>query len=283
MGMENLFSWILSFITTMAPIEEPAMVPEAHETEFERTRRYHQIALDLIDVAYDPSNTPLFDGVDGRSHTVAIMLGIMFHESKFRKHIDFALGPNGRGDRGKSWCLMQVMAGRRGRTSKWNVIHDRPYNWGDPHHEIRKGFTGKELVKDRRLCFQEGLKIARLSFSRCGYALENKLRVYASGSCKKGIKESRHRIYTAERFWSRTKGSRSWNDSDIIRLVVEKMKKEHTFLAQLLPSEAIDFSQNSEQQALLFPIEEQDNNTWEFLTPRDQRSERGKFIGLKFQ
>jgi hypothetical protein len=221
--MNELFQWIFMFMMAMSPPQDPGHYEKGRETVAETTARYEEITNDLIEVIFDEDNKPLFDGPDGRSHTVAVMLAIMFHESKFYRFVDDG-EKHGRGDYGKSWCMMQIMAGHHpGKTSSWNIVQDRPPYWGDPEEEIHEGFTGRELVEDRKLCFREGLRMARWSFSRCGNRdLSEKLRVYASGRCRKGGEASRARIYTAESFWMRSRKQRTWTDTDIIAEIKQK-------------------------------------------------------------
>jgi hypothetical protein len=216
--MQQLFNWILTFMLSFSP---PGVILEKEQGESpdQTVERYNKITEDLIEVVFSKENKPLFSEPDGRSHTAAVMLGIMAHESRFLHHIDMGL-VNGRGDSGHSWCMMQIMTGPFGATSTWNFIDDHPPYWGDPQENLRKGVTGKQLVENRQLCFSEGLRYTRWSFSRCGNRgpLE-KLRVYASGDCSKGGSASRTRLGTAETFWTSTKDQRTWSDEEIVKLV----------------------------------------------------------------
>ena len=187
------------------------------ETPEESAQRYEDIAKDLVEVVYDPNNKPIFDGPDGRAHTAAVMMSIMFHESGFRRDVDKG---ETRGDSGNSWCMMQIRAGKSpSRTRSWNVKYDRPPQYGDSPDDIEKGFTGQELVDDRKLCFYEGLKMLRWSYSRCGKDPNGKIKVYASGSCDKGGEASKNRVSTAEKYWKSSQDQRSWNDADIVSIV----------------------------------------------------------------
>lgn len=220
--MNELIAWILAFMMSMSP-------PTDHghrinkETVQETTQRYEEIAEDLVEVAFDPENEPLFKDADARSHTVAVMLGIMYHESKFYLRVDQG-HPAGRGDGGASWCMMQIMIGKHpAKTRSWNIVHDRPPEWGDPPEEIEEGFTGQELVDNRKLCLYEGLKVARWSFSRCGGgSIYDRLKVYASGSCSRGSQASRRRMFTAQKYWNSSKDKRTWLDADIVQAVKDQ-------------------------------------------------------------
>lgn len=196
---EKVVAWILSFITTAAPVGRPQPVPETPE---ETKARYEAIAWDLADVVYDPMNPSLFEGEDGRSKTAAVLLSIMKHESDFRRDVDLNLGSVSRGDRGRSWCMMQINIGK-GQTKPWNYTKGRfayPKEM-DSDDVIQDGWTGEELIQDRRKCILTGLRIAKTSMDACkSLPLEDQLRVYASGSCAKGGRASRARM----------KGGLSW-------------------------------------------------------------------------
>jgi hypothetical protein len=143
----------------------------------------------------------------------------MFHESGFRRDVDRG-EPSGIGDSGNSWCMMQIKAGKvPSKTRSGNIKYDRPPQFGDSPEDIESGFTGQDLVDNRQLCFYEGLKMIRWSYSRCGKDPNGKLRVYASGSCDRGGEASKRRVFTAEKFWQNSRDQRTWNDDDIVRIV----------------------------------------------------------------
>jgi len=229
--MNGLIAWIMAFMMTMIPPAEQSRRDQVRmsktknvkivlfETPEEVSQRYESIAKDLVEVVYNPNNKPLFDGLDGRTHTIAVMLSIMFHESGFRRDVDYG-EHTGRGDLGNSWCMMQIQAGKApSKTRNWNVKYDRPPQFGDSPEDIESGFSGPELIQNRKLCFYEGLKMIRWSYSRCGKNTSGKLKVYASGSCSKGGEASKRRVFTAERYWQKSQDQRNWNDDDIVRVV----------------------------------------------------------------
>lgn len=213
--MEAVIAWMVSFMVAMAPPGRPINIPGGQETEQAALARYHEIAQDIAEVVYDPTVKPAFRGPDGRSQTVAVILSIMFHESSFMRHVDYAIGEKGRGDRGKSWCMMQLNIGD-GRTIAWNKVHDRPIRPNDPKKEIFWGYTGPELIAERKRCIREGLKIVRLSVYACKPIKFGELRIYASGSCYKGMDKSRERMRTASEWYYRTLKSRGFTDKEAI-------------------------------------------------------------------
>jgi hypothetical protein len=151
----QIITWLVAAMFAWAP---------ARESE---RARYTEIATDLAAVTFDEAEAPLFSGESGRAETALLLASIAAHESTFRKEVDDG---RVRGDSGRSWCFMQLHVGG-GKTFD--------------------GWTGQDLVADRRKCFRAGLHIARWSFHSCtGVPLIEKLSAYASGSCGKSA-ESR--------------------------------------------------------------------------------------------
>jgi hypothetical protein len=214
--MEMVLAWVLSLIVAAAP---PGRVtyPEARETKEETTARYQQIAKDVVEVVYDSTTKPLFGGPHGRSQTVTVILAIMLYESGFRKDVDFNLGKYARGDSGDSWCLMQINIGT-GRTRPWNTVKDRPAIAADDPDDVFEGYTGEELIADRKTCIREGIKVVRLSMAECAsLPLDQRLRSYASGSCEKGALQSSVRMGTAINWFEHKK--RGFRDVDVVNLL----------------------------------------------------------------
>lgn len=202
--------WIMGFMTKNAPPGRKTYYIDAQETKEDAITRYRSIAKDLVEVAYHPNNRPLFGGEYGRAQTISVMLGVMLYESGFGRHVDFGVGKFGRGDNGKSWCLLQINIGH-GRIwpNGWNTKEHRPWQSGDKVEDRELGASGPEMVKDRRLCFKEALRAMRLSFGACSRnPVKERLNAYASGSCAKGGKGSRLRLTAAMRFWDETRDAR---------------------------------------------------------------------------
>jgi hypothetical protein len=221
--LNQVRSWIVGIISKAAPPGRKIYYPEGQETVEEATARYESIADDLIHVIYDPKTKPLFRGENGRARTVTVVLGIMFHESAFMRQVDYGLGKAGRGDHGRSWCSLQIKVGD-GKTLKWNTVHDRPIKWNDPKEEIFDGYTGKELVENRRLCISEGLKIMQLSFGgTAGLPLADRLRVYASGNREDGADKSHSRMNTAMRFYASSTKDRTFTDADVMKALANSV------------------------------------------------------------
>lgn len=206
--------WVVNFIEKYAPPGRKVYYDEATETKEEAQERYASLADDLIDTVYDVNTKPIFAGPTGRSQTVSLLLGIMFWETSFRKDVDFGIGEHSRGDHGESWCLMQIKIGD-GRTASWNTRLNRVATPMDDPEDVRPGYSGEELVHDRKLCFSEGLKVVRGSFGVChDLPLAERLSSYASGSCDKGRDASKKRVNTGIRWFYNSQ--RFFKDEELI-------------------------------------------------------------------
>jgi hypothetical protein len=184
--LETLIAWLLTFMVAVAPPTRKHWYSYAKETPEEALVRYQSIAEDIVSVLYNPDNLPLFVGSEGRARSAAVVLGVMFFEGGFRRDVDLGLGPMSRGDGGQSYCLMQIRVGK-GRTTTWNKALNRFGRWNDSETDLVQGFTGPEMVQDRKKCIEAGYRMIRSSFAACrSLPVADWLRVYASGTCEDG-------------------------------------------------------------------------------------------------
>ena len=168
---------MIELVTTWLVGAMISWVPPRHDAD---RVRYESIARDLVTVVYDDAEQPIFAGDAGRAKTVLLMASIASFESGYRADVD-----DGRttGDHGRSFCLMQVQV--FGRTSE--------------------GYTGHDLVADRKKCFRAALHRVRYSFEWCkSHALEDRLSGYTSGTCRDGEHLARDRFFRAKSYWSHT-------------------------------------------------------------------------------
>jgi hypothetical protein len=199
-------SWVVNWMTRRVALDARTYYEDAEETPEERLSRYEEISAAVVDVAYDEDVRPLFRGANGRTKTAAFLLAIMYHESSFLKHVDLGIGKYAQGDAGKSWCMMQVMLSGEGKTMPWNVAEDRLPRQGDKKEDIFLGYTGPELIADRKACLLSGLRVLRVSLATCrANTLTHKLAAYTSGSCDKGLDASAVRVNTALRMYQITR------------------------------------------------------------------------------
>jgi len=179
--MNLIVFWLVTVIAAWVPPgRKIEMFPEAKETKQEALDRYKSIAEDLVAVAFDPEEKPLFRGSDwsARSKTALLLASVALKESGYRKDVDFGLGKMGRGDQGRSVCLLQLNVGT-GKVPLPGV----PGTWG-----------AEDLLADRKKCFRAGLGMIRRSMSACRGSILKSLAGYTSGSCEKGQQSSENRV-----------------------------------------------------------------------------------------
>lgn len=181
--MKALFAaWLLSLMTWTLPPERvvPLISLDARrETVAERTARYGAIAADIVDVVWDDAEPPLFRGDAARERTATVLLGLTRYESDWHKDVDTGVT---RGDHGRSWCIGQVLLDANGEKT------------------TAEGWTGPDLVADRKKCLRVVLRMARESFRACSsLPVSERLALYARGSCdsEEGRRLSRTRMSLA--------------------------------------------------------------------------------------
>lgn len=162
-------AWIASILTTLAPVPMDGL--REHETQEERAVRIEAIAADIADVVYDPSEQPIFMGQRARERTAVVVSTFAAEEGmNFAHSVDTG---KRRGDAGRSYCIMQINVGR-GKTAE--------------------GWTGPELIDDRKKCIRAGLHALRRSYWYCKKNPEReRFAAYTSGSCDVGRDISRRR------------------------------------------------------------------------------------------
>jgi hypothetical protein len=171
--MDTLVTYLVAAMTAWVPAKAQPESPE------ETMTRYEGIAHDVAAVAFDEGEEPLFPGRDARVQTALFMLSIASFESAYRKDVDQGLG---RGDHGRSYCLMQIRVGE-GTT--------------------REGWTGRQLVTDRKMCFRSALHILHGSFNVCRHLpIEDRMSAYATGRCFENADISRSRVGRARAWWT---------------------------------------------------------------------------------
>jgi hypothetical protein len=186
---QNIFTWLFAMMTSMSPVNK-----QTQETQIEATARYESIIKDTVEIAFDESQKPLFDGDNGRIKTAATMIGIDYFESNYSKDVDVG---SLRGDHNRSWCIAQINL--NGGRIKVNDDGSFKYFFGNE----TEGWSGRDLVNDRKKCFKAQLAILRASF-KCDNSENYKLNAYASGKCNLGGEASFNRMTLARKFWSQT-------------------------------------------------------------------------------
>ena len=238
-------AWVMGFLLEASPPGRKIWYPEGQETKDEALQRYNRIAWDVVELAYAPETTPVFSStIEGRSQTATVWLGVMFFESSFMKHVDYNLGEKGRGDSGLSWCMMQLRIGAH-RTVPWNIKEDRQPWFGDNPEDIFEGYTGLELIEDRKRCINEGHHMIRASFKLCNnLPLMERLTAYAIGRCvpkneqdPEDVKEvalgrskSRSRMSSAIKYFTKTKDTRGFTDDEVVAAMETTRRRDRLAL-----------------------------------------------------
>ncbi len=183
--MNPVFPLIVAVINSLVPASQQAQT--RRETEVEALARYDSIARDLAAVVFRDAETPLYDGPNGRAKTLATLVSIASLESSFRKDVDQG---STLGDGDTSYCLAQINLPGASRI----VVHDD----GSMSYSTTEGWSGRDLVADRKKCFRAALAIARKSFECPSRTPYDRLSMYASGRCGRGGEASANRVRRAE-------------------------------------------------------------------------------------
>jgi hypothetical protein len=167
--------WLTTLLTGLAPAPMDGLSDP--EDPAARTRRIAEIGADIAGVVYDPAERPIFMGPNARAQTAAVVATFAVEEGmNLAPSIDSG---RRRGDNGRSWCIMQLNVGR-GKTPE--------------------GWTGPDLIADRKKCIRAGLHALRRSYWACAKNPEQeRFAAYASGSCGAGRSISSRRYDRAMR------------------------------------------------------------------------------------
>jgi hypothetical protein len=172
--MESLVSYLVAAMLSWVPLHAHAPL----ESREHVLQRYESIARDAASVALDDSEPPLFEGTDGRTETALLMLAVASYESSYSQRVDDGTR---RGDHGRSYCLMQIRVG---------------------FGSTREGWSGRQLIDNRKLCFRAALHILQASFTACRkLPIDDRLSAYASGRCFPAAEISRSRLGRARTWW----------------------------------------------------------------------------------
>jgi hypothetical protein len=154
-----MVAWLFALLIAVCP---PGKVPE-RETRAAALVRYESIAEDI---AAEVHASPIYDGARGEAASAALVAAVAIHESGLRLDVDEGIT---RGD-GLDVCILQLR--------------------GAP----------LAVLTDRRACIREGIRRLKRSLRACrSRPPRDRLGVYTSGSCSRGLKESRAMMDLAQR------------------------------------------------------------------------------------
>lgn len=169
LNLNVLSNWLFATLVSMTP--KTAISSEPSEI---RNERLHAIAEDIVSVVYSEKESSLFSGVNGKEKSAIFIATWAAYESGwFHKNVDKGTT---RGDSGRSWCIMQLNIGK-GKT--------------------KEGWTGPQLVEDRKKCISAGYHIMKSSMKMCKGPERDAITAYMSGNCTVGLEHTRKRYDTA--------------------------------------------------------------------------------------
>lgn len=158
----DLATYAYALMISIAPLKGPMTWGGVTESVEERRERFAEFARDYAAVVEERKDL----GMSQRD-AVRWLLAIARHEGAFARAVDLGVGKWARGDHGNSFCSLQIKTGRKGKTSE--------------------GWTGEELLADRRKCARVGLRIMLGSIGLCkANGASGWLSGYAAGNCVSG-------------------------------------------------------------------------------------------------
>lgn len=174
--MSPVVAWVLALIHAIAP--RPAVVPGIEETAAHREERLEEVAEDIAAAAFDPRSPPLPLGAHPRSRAAALLVAVAALESGFAADADLgpcSRHPVSRCDGGRAVSLWQL-----------RVTYDQR----------------DDLFASRRRAAALALERMRQSLWACSSSPAwDRLAVYASGSCARGVEASRARLGAGSRLF----------------------------------------------------------------------------------
>lgn len=188
--MKALAAWLVLAMASWIPLPEKPLhgEPLAHYAA-----RRASIAEDVVAVAMDPSEEPVYDGADARERTALLMASIASFESAFDLEVDRGkrLGPAG------EVCIMQVSV-----------------DWARTPRGMTtvEGWTRDELAADRRKCLRAALHKLQISRRVCSDPKHPQNRtklalvgadvfsIYTGGKCTMGSVYAAHRFDRARKW-----------------------------------------------------------------------------------
>jgi len=171
----DLATYTYALLLAIAPLKGPMTWGGVTETVEERRERFASFARDYAAVVEERKDL----GMSQRD-AVRWLVAIARHEGALARAVDLGVGKWSRGDHGNSFCSLQIKTGRTGKT--------------------KEGWTGEELLADRRKCARVGLRLMLGSIGLCkSNGPSGWLSGYAAGNCVTGTGAAREIYVIAEK------------------------------------------------------------------------------------
>jgi hypothetical protein len=171
--INTLCMWLAAIVLATYPASK--VYPNDEAKQQQHIIHVNEVVRDIYEVVYDPNHKSWFGGKWGRAQEAALTTIIASEESGgFNPDVESG---KVRGDHGGSWCLMAMYIGK-GKTIE--------------------GWTGPELIADRKKCIKAGVNALQRSMNSCRkYGMLSGLSVYDTGRCIKNESISVHRVSRA--------------------------------------------------------------------------------------
>lgn len=172
-----MLSWIPAYVTDNA---------NAVETRDEMKDRFTEIADDVYDVVKEDGN--IFYGNHADIRSMWAILGTSHHETRWAKEVDVWTHEDTHVIKDGAWCLMQIQLGKK----KIYLDGENKDYIVDSNIVTLEGWSGRDLVADRKKCLKVGYRMIKQSFGACrNKPMSLWMAAYASGSCDRGHVRSR--------------------------------------------------------------------------------------------
>ena len=177
--MTTLAQWLLPLLIAARPTGH-ALEPLCSEPEEDYAARVESHIACAQAATFDTHEPPFVPGPWSRERAMVQALAIAHHESHgFCRGVDSG---QWRGDHGASGCAMGLMFGVG-------------------------SMQLQAVIDDLCLCYKIGAQRMRLSWPRCSAYPDPQLRVYSSGRCDRGGRESRDMLNQGAAWWTRAKSA----------------------------------------------------------------------------
>jgi hypothetical protein len=103
-----VLSWLVALLTSLT------LTPKSEDGKAAMSQARSDVATEVIEVSYDPSEPPLYKGVDGRAKTAVLLSVIAALETRLASDVRSGHCPTGQCDHGQAVGLMQVHPGEGG-------------------------------------------------------------------------------------------------------------------------------------------------------------------------
>jgi hypothetical protein len=171
----DLATYTFALLIALQPLTKPMTWGGVTESVEQRRDRFGHMARDFAAVVEERKDL----GMSQRD-AVRWLVAVARHEGALARAVDLGIGKWALGDRGNSFCSLQIRLGRTGKT--------------------KEGWSGQDLLDDRRKCARVGLRVMLGSMGVCkANGPSGWLSAYAAGNCITGTGAAKEFYVIAEK------------------------------------------------------------------------------------